>query len=97
MALLLCFRHTMLQMGCVRGAIVSDEQWYWFTFGYGQEYGPWGYAKFFGTYSSARQQMHDHFGDKWSFQYGSAEDAGVEQYNLKEVTYESKDNETSGL
>ena len=33
----------------------------------------------------ARKQMFRNFGDKWSMQYDSAEEAGVEKFNLREI------------
>ncbi len=62
----------------------NEQSWY-FTFGYGQNHGPRGYAVFWGTYSSARAEMVRRYGSKWAFQYPSAETAGVEKYNLKEI------------
>ena len=59
---------------------------YYFTFGHGQSPG-------FGYYliieaedpDSAREKMHKRWGVKWSMVYASAEAAGVERWNLKEV------------
>jgi hypothetical protein len=62
----------------------EPEQDWFFTFGSGQAY-PNGYVKIRGTYASARKVMFDRFGPKWSMQYGSAEEAGVERWNLKEI------------
>ncbi len=61
----------------------QEKDWY-FTFGSGQAF-PNGYVKIRGTFASARAAMFDRFGPKWSMQYGSAEEAGVERWNLKEV------------
>jgi hypothetical protein len=60
------------------------EKDYYFTFGSGQAF-PNGYVKIRGTFASARQAMFDRFGPKWSMQYGSAEEAGVDRWNLTEV------------
>lgn len=46
----------------------NEEQWYCFTFGAGQEY-PNRYVRIFGTFSSARDEMFNRFGAKWSMQY----------------------------
>lgn len=62
----------------------SEHDWF-FTFGYGQLHGPKGYVKIYGTGASARTEMIRRHGDKWSFQYTSAESAGVKEYNLMEV------------
>jgi hypothetical protein len=65
---------------------VSPEQlqdWF-FTFGGGHEH-PNGYVKIHGTYGSARDEMIRRYGLKWSMQYSSADDAGVERWNLQEV------------
>ena len=59
------------------------RDWY-FTFG-GAHAFPNGFVKIHGTYGEARDQMVQWFGDKWAFQYPSAEEAGVERFNLKEV------------
>jgi hypothetical protein len=39
----------------------------------------------FGTYIKAREEMVIRYGRNWSFQYPSAEKAGVERFNLKHV------------
>lgn len=66
------------------GITVEDEKDWFFTFGCGHAY-PNGYVVFYGTHSSAREQMIDVFGTRWAFQYDSAEAAGVERFNLKLV------------
>ena len=35
--------------------------------------------------NEAREWMFRQFGDKWSMMYTSAEEAGVEKFNLKEI------------
>lgn len=62
------------------------EQYWYFTFGYGHSPGINYYAKFYGTRGSSRERMVGAYGDKWSFQYKDAESAGVDRFNLKEVT-----------
>ena len=37
------------------------------------------------TSDAAREMMFQRFGARWAFQYDSAEAAGVERWNLKEV------------
>lgn len=59
---------------------------FYFTFGHGQPN--------FGCYhvikaeneNKAREIMFRRFGKKWSMMYKSAEDAGVEEYNLKQIS-----------
>ena len=65
----------------------EDKMEYWyFTFGYGQEHGPNGYCKIQGTYREAREEMVRRHGIKWAFQYSEDQFAGqVEKYNLHEV------------
>jgi hypothetical protein len=57
--------------------------WY-FTFGWGQRHQNC-YTVIQGTHESARQEMNRRYGNQWSMQYDSAEAAGVEKYNLKEI------------
>lgn len=40
------------------------------------------------SYGEAREMMFDARGDKWSFQYSTAEEAGVTLYGLRVVTLE---------
>jgi hypothetical protein len=64
---------------------ISHMQNFWyFTFGSGHKH-PNGYVKIHGTFDEARQEMCNRFGEKWAFQYRTAEDAGVDAYNLYEV------------
>lgn len=62
---------------------VDKRDWY-FTFGSGQ---PWFgyYTVIHGTRDGARAEMFRRHGDRWSMQYGSAEEAGVEQWKLKRL------------
>lgn len=62
----------------------EQEQWWYFTFGHGHMPGIGYYTKFYGTYASAREQMNAKY-EKWAFQYESAEEAGVNRFNLIEV------------
>lgn len=55
---------------------------YYFTFGANQLH-PRGYVVISAPSSDeARQKMFDTYGPKWSMQYSSAEEAGVEKYGL---------------
>lgn len=58
---------------------------YYFTFGYGQVPGIGWYAIVKAdTENEAREKMVQRLGNNhWSFTYLSAEDAGVERFNLK--------------
>lgn len=60
----------------------EEKDWY-FTFGHGQIPDQNHYAVFHGTFNSAREKMVAEYGTKWSFQYDSAEKAGVERFNLQ--------------
>lgn len=51
---------------------MTNEGWYYFTFGWGQQNGGH-YVKFYGTYETARQQMIDRYGLSWGFQYSEDE------------------------
>ena len=63
----------------------EQKQWYYFTFLYGSEYRH-NYVRFYGTYSEAREQMFEYFGDKWAFQYDEKEFAGqIEKFGLQEI------------
>lgn len=63
----------------------EQKQWYYFTFPNGSENRN-RYVKFFGTYSEAREQMFNHFGNKWAFQYNEKGFAGqIEMFGLQEI------------
>ncbi|MCK9325023.1 MAG: hypothetical protein M0P69_05965 [Bacteroidales bacterium] len=50
-------------------------------------YFTWGrdcYTVINGTYNEARKEMFRRHGQCWGFQYGSAEEAGVKLFNLRE-------------
>lgn len=69
-----------------RTKLVGESRKWWFTFTLGDAtYGGGCYAVFEGTYKEAREKMGERFGDKWAFQYESAEAAGVEEWSLREV------------
>jgi hypothetical protein len=58
---------------------------YYFTFGFSQPH-EGGYHVIEAEDSAkAREEMFRKFGEKWAFQYDSAEAAGVERWNLREV------------
>lgn len=59
------------------------KDWF-FTFGSGHAH-PNGYVKIHGTFGEARDAMFARFGPKWCMQYGSADEAGVSRWNLREV------------
>lgn len=59
------------------------KDWY-FTFGTGQEHAG-KYVKITGTWSAAREEMLRRFGKNWCHQYASAEAAGVEKWEYKEL------------
>lgn len=58
---------------------------YYFTFGFGQPHENCYHVIEAEDSNKAREEMFRKFGDKWSFQYESAEKAGVEEYNLREI------------
>jgi hypothetical protein len=62
-----------------------SEQWWTFTFGMGHPLFAGMYIDIFGTYTSARETMFEVFRNKWSRQYGSHEEAGVEEFELQEI------------
>lgn len=50
----------------------EQEQWWIFTFGSGQLH-EGQFCKVYGTFTTARQKMFDHYGDNWAFQYSLKE------------------------
>lgn len=60
------------------------KKWF-FTFGFGQPRENCYHAIEAEDSGKARDKMFERFGAKWSMQYDSAEAAGVEKYNLKEI------------
>ncbi len=58
---------------------------YYFTFGFGQVHEGGYYVIEADNASDARTKMFNQFGDKWSMQYDSAEEAGVEEFGLEEI------------
>ena len=58
---------------------------YYFTFGFGQVHQNCYHVIVAENEDDARDIMNDRFDNKWSMMYKSAEEAGVEKYNLKEV------------
>jgi len=59
---------------------------YIFTFGCGQELENCFCAIKAETSNAARKIMFARFGNKWSMQYDSRERAGVDRFNLEEIT-----------
>lgn len=56
---------------------------YCFTFGHGQEHGPKGYVAIYARSSArARELMFQSYGSKWSMQYPSPAEAGVQEFQL---------------
>jgi hypothetical protein len=55
-----------------------------FTFGFGQPHANC-FTRIVGTFASAREEMVRRYGRKWSMQYESEDEAGVKEWNLKEV------------
>ena len=62
-----------------------EQDWY-FTFGFGHTPNQNGYIVLRGTCKSTYDEMHRRYGDKWAFQYRSAEDAGVDRFGLRQIT-----------
>lgn len=60
------------------------SKWY-FTFGFGQLYEHCYHVIEANDSNEARKKMFQRFGNKWSMQYDSAKEAGVERFNLKEI------------
>ncbi len=58
---------------------------FYFTFGFGQKYENCYTIIEAEDSSRAREIMFATFGRMWAFQYNSAEEAGVEEFNLKLV------------
>lgn len=59
-------------------------KWY-FTFGSGQPHEGCYYVIEAENPELARWKMFERFGTKWAIQYDSAEEAGVEEFNLREI------------
>lgn len=59
-------------------------KWY-FTFGSNHKYPNSYHVIEAETSADAREEMFRDFGDKWAMQYDSAEEAGVERWNLTEI------------
>ena len=60
------------------------KKW-WFTFGCGQPHENCYHVIEAENSNEARKKMFERFGTKWAMQYDSAEDAGVEEFNLTEI------------
>jgi len=64
--------------------VCPKQKTFYFTFGSAHMY-PFGYIELKGTYSSTREEMFKHFGDKWAFQY--SEDDWNEEGEPQNKTY----------
>ena len=58
---------------------------FWFTFGFGQMHENGYHVIEAKNEREAREEMVRKFGDQWAVRYNSAEEAGVEEYHLREV------------
>lgn len=58
---------------------------FYFTFGFGQQHENGYHVIEAKNSEEARREMFRKFGTKWSMQYDSAEEAGVEEFNLREI------------
>lgn len=65
-----------------------NNHWY-FTFGCGQK-NAGKYVVLYGTCQSTRDKMFELFGDKWAFQYKTAEAAGVEKWKYVRLHVEKE-------
>jgi hypothetical protein len=61
----------------------KPQDWY-FTFGHGHA-NAGRYCVIHGTCIDAHKEMFRRYGDQWSMQYKSAEEAGVRRWELKEL------------
>ena len=60
------------------------KKWY-FTFGFGQPHEGCYHIIKTNNSEDARDEMFKRFGTKWAMQYDSAEEAGVEEFHLREI------------
>lgn len=58
---------------------------FWFTFGFGQPHENCYHVIEAENAEKAREDMFRKFGKQWAFQYDSAEAAGVDEFNLREI------------
>ena len=65
------------------GAVNDGVREWIFTFGVGQPHAG-RFVRITGAWAEARGEMLKRFGQAWSMQYRSEEDAGVERWGLKE-------------
>ena len=65
---------------------MEDTRDYYFTFGCGQVHANGYYVITANSSMEARAEMFEQFGNKWSMMYNSAEEAGVEKFNLHRVS-----------
>ncbi len=62
-----------------------DYTKFYFTFGSGQLYDNCYHVIQAATKQDARDMMLERYGIKWSMMYNSAEEAGVEEFGLREI------------
>lgn len=62
---------------------------YYFTFGFGQPLENCYTTIEAKSAEEARQAMVQFYGDRWSFQYNSAKEAGVKRWNLRYVPFKT--------
>ena len=58
---------------------------YYFTWGFGQGHDNCYTVIRAESWDKARELMNQRWGPRWGFQYDSAEEAGVDRFNLKEI------------
>jgi len=63
---------------------------WWFTFGFGQGHDNCYVVIRAESQDKAREEMNRRWGNRWGFQYDSAEAAGVKEYNLIELKEEGQ-------
>ena len=63
--------------------VESAREWI-FTFGCGQPNAGC-FVRITGTYVSAREEMFRRYERRWSMQYASEQEAGVQEFNLREL------------
>lgn len=69
---------------------------FYFTFGFGHEHENGYHVIEAEDSDAARKEMFRRFGTKWSFQYDSAEAAGVDKYLLQEIKWTESEDSKSG-
>ena len=62
-----------------------ENKTFYATFGCGQPHAKCYIKVYAENEEEAREWMFRQFGDKWSMMYKSAEEAGIEKWNLREI------------